>query len=162
MPVCCDLPPKNPIVLYDAGGWFLIPLLFGIGVVGLLLDYFWNYLVFILGLRRLHFSLSTRKKHIYCVMATCLGLIIDWLYYRMAWDSLSVAGAKIQIFANAGEQPVLECLSILAPMVMLMLANYMLSRAFLHMNPRQSVELGAIMGFFTAPWLITGQVVFFG
>jgi len=29
---------KKPAALYDAGGWFLIPLLFGIGVVGLLLD----------------------------------------------------------------------------------------------------------------------------
>ncbi len=111
---------KKPVALYDAGGWFLIPLLFGIGVVGLLLDYFWNYLLFILGLRWLKFSLSTRRKHVYCIIATSLGLTIDWLYYRLAWDSLRVAGTKIQIFASAGEQPVLGCLSILAPMVLIM------------------------------------------
>jgi hypothetical protein len=152
---------QKPIKLYDAGGWFLIPALLGVGVVGLALDYFWNYLVFILGLRRLHFSLTTKKKHIYCIIATCLGLAIDWLYYRLAWGSLSVAGSRIQIFKNAGEQPVLEVLSILVPMVALMLANYILSRVFLHMNPKQAVALGAIMGFFTAPWLITGKIVFF-
>jgi hypothetical protein len=94
-------------------------LLFGIGVVGLLLDYFWNYLLFILGLRWLKFSLSIRRKHVYCILATSLGLTIDWLYYRLAWDSLRVAGTKIQIFASAGEQPVLGCLSILAPMVLI-------------------------------------------
>ena len=37
---------SSSTVLYDAGGWFVFVLFFGVpGAVGLVVDYLWNYLM---------------------------------------------------------------------------------------------------------------------
>jgi len=152
---------KKTLTLYDAGGWYLLPILLGIPVVGVVLDYFWNYLVLFLGLRWLHITVSTKRKLIYCAIATGIGLLIDWLYYEITWGYLYLGNLRVPpMFARWGTEPVLEFSTILLPMAVLMAVNYAASRLYLRVNSKQAVVVGAIMGFFTAPWLIVVYVVF--
>ena len=133
---------------------------FGVLLIGLALDYFWNYLVFSLSLWRLHFSVSTRRKHIYCLIITGLGLFIDWLYYELTWGYLVLGSLRVTpIFSRPGVQPVLEFITILIPMAILGAVNFATSRLYLRMSSRQAIILGIIMGIFTAPWLIVVYVL---
>ncbi len=157
---------KGSTYLYDAGGWFLITVFFGIYVVGVVLDYLWNYLVLSLTLWRFKTSsgnsavslakyLGIRKRHIYCAIATALGLLIDWLYYELVWGTLVLGGMRVSaIFPRPGTAPGLEIATILAPVVALFAANFAMSRLYLHLNPKQAGVVGVAMGIFTAPWLI--------
>jgi len=43
-------------VLYDAGGWFLISIFFGVAFIGVVLDYLWNYLMLSVILRWPHIN----------------------------------------------------------------------------------------------------------
>jgi len=134
---------------------------FGALLVGLALDYFWNYLILFLSLRWLHFSVSTRGKFIYCLIITALGLLIDWLYYELTWGYLVLGGLRVApIFPRPGLQPVLEFTTILIPIAVLGAVNFATARLFLRMSPRQAIVLGIIMGVLTAPWLIVGYMVF--
>jgi hypothetical protein len=146
--------------LYDAGGWFLMSIFFGALFIGLVLDYFWNYLIFSLSLWRLHFGVSTPKKYIYCLIITGLGLFIDWLYYELTWGYLVLGSLKVApIFATPGMHPVLEFATILIPMAILGVVNFAISHRYLHMSSRPAIILGIIMGIFTAPWLIVVYVL---
>ena len=124
-------------------------------------DYFWNFLILFLSLRWLHFSVSTRRKFIYCLIITALGVLIDWLYYELTWGYLVLGSLRVApLFPHPGLQPVLEFITILIPMAILGAINFATSRLYLRMSPRQAVVLGIIMGVFTAPWLIVGYMVF--
>ena len=161
---------KGVTTTYDGGGWFLIYILFGVYLIGLLIDYFWNFLVLYLTLRKLPNNqssislaktISTGRKHIYCVIVTILGLIIDWLYYELIWGVLVVGSLHVSpVFPMPGVNPPLEFATILIPMLVLMAVNYGISRAYLHLKSRQAVVLGVVMGFFTAPWLIVVAVLY--
>ena len=152
---------QKTLTLHDAGGWYLIPALLGIPVAGVVLDYFWNFLVLFLGLRWLHISVSTKSKFIYCLIVTGSGLVIDILYYAIAWGVLELGSLRGHPDSPRwGTETVLEFSTILIPMALIMAINYMVSRLYLHIDSKQAVILGAIMGFFTAPWAIVVYVVF--
>jgi hypothetical protein len=147
--------------LYDAGGWFLVTIVGGVGFLGLALDYFWNYLILFLGLRWLKFSVSHRRKFVYCAIVTALGLLIDWLYYELTWGHLVVGSLRVApIFERAGLQPAPEFATILIPMVIIAAVNFGTARLLLRMSLRQAAILGVTMGVLTAPWLITVFVLF--
>ena len=147
-------------ILYDAGGWFLISAFFGVIFVGVALDYFWNFLVFYLTLRWKRISIPIGKKHIYCVIITALGLLIDWLYYELTWGTLVLGSLTVPAaFSRPGLQPGLELSTILIPVVILGAVNFGVSRLYLQLSSRQSVVLGTMMGIFTAPWLIVAFVL---
>ncbi|MFC1862052.1 hypothetical protein ACFLX6_02035 [Chloroflexota bacterium] len=105
-------------MLYDAGGWFLGFIFFGVALVGVVLDYFWNFLIFWVTLHWKHISIPTKKKHIYCVIITALGLLIDWLYYELTWGTLVLGSLRVPAaFPHPGVQPGLELSIILIPPV---------------------------------------------
>jgi hypothetical protein len=62
--------------------------------------------------------------------------------------------AKTAVWAPAMGQGFQFAL-LLLPMVMLGLINFALSYSYLKLERRQAIVLGAIMGFFTAPWLLS-------
>ena len=146
--------------LYDVGGWFIIAIVFGIGIVGVIIDYFWNYLIFPLSLRRLDLIIPLGKNIIYCLVITALGLFIDWLYYELVWGTLSVGPVRIEAaFPRAGSEPVLEIITIFIPMILIASVNYIVSRLFLKVTNHEGLVISIIMGVFTAPWLIMVFVV---
>jgi hypothetical protein len=54
---------KKSTTLYDVGGWILFPPFFGVvGIAGVVIDYFWNYFIFHLSLRRLDLIFTLGKK----------------------------------------------------------------------------------------------------
>jgi len=151
---------RNSTVLYDAGGWFLIAMLFGISIVGVLIDYFWNFLVLFLTLRWKKISISLKRKFAYCAIITALGLLIDWLYYELTWGTVALGPARVPAyFPRTGVNPILELSTILIPIVVLGAVNFGVSRLFLKTSTKQSLVIGAAMGIFTAPWLIVAFVL---
>jgi hypothetical protein len=152
---------SKPTTLYDAGGWFLVTLFGGVGFLGLAADYFWNYLILFLGLRWLKFSVSHRRKSIYCLIVTAIGLLIDWLYYELTWGYLVLGGLRVApVFERPGLQPALEFSTILIPLVLVAAVNFGTARLLLRTSIKQAAILGITMGIFTAPWLITVFVLF--
>jgi hypothetical protein len=85
---------QRTLTLYDAGGWFLFPIFLGIPFVGVVLDYFWNYLILFLSLRWLHISVSTKRKFIYCAIVTGGGLLIDIVYYAVTWGIFELGSLR--------------------------------------------------------------------
>lgn len=153
--------PQRTLTLRDAGGWYLFPIFLGLPVVGVVLDYFWNFLVLFLSLRWLRISVSMKDKLIYCLMVTGGGLLIDLLYYVITWGVLEMGSLRRHPeFSHLATEPVLEFLTILIPMAAIMALNYAVSRLYLRVDSKQAVILGAIMGFFTAPWAIVIYMVF--
>ncbi len=147
-------------VLYDAGGWFLMSMFFGVAFIGVVLDYLWNYLVLSATLRWRHINIPRTKKSIYCVIITAFGLLIDWLYYEFTWGTLVLGSLRVPaVFPKPGIQPGLELTTILIPMVLIGVVNYYASRLHLHTDVRNSLVVGAIMAVFTAPWLIVAFVL---
>lgn len=162
---------EGTTTIYDVGGWFIMAIYFGFCLAGLVLDYFWNYLVLYLTLRKLPRldknavspvkSISTKRKHIYCVIVTILGLIIDWLYYKLIWGVLVLGSLRIHpVFPMPRVNPPLEFATILMPMLVIMAVNYGISHSYLHITSKQAAVLGAVMGFFTAPWLVVVAVLY--
>lgn len=151
--------PHKTLTLHDVGGWYLLPIFLGIPVVGVVLDYLWNYMVLVLGLRWLHISVSTKRKHIYCAIVTGSGLLIDWLYV-ITWDVLNPGNPRGPLgFTRWETETFWGFLTILVPMAVLVVVNYAVSRLYLRVNSKQAIVLGAIMGLFTAPWLIAVYVL---
>jgi len=139
----------------------LLPILGGAMLVGLAFDYFWNYLILFLGLRWLKFSVSRRWRFVYCLIVTALGLLIDWLYYELTWGYLVLGDLRVApVFERVGLQPALEFSTILIPLVLVAAVNFGTARLLLRMSLKQAAILGATMGVFTAPWLITVFVLF--
>ena len=146
----------DSVTLYDAGGWALIFFVFGLpAIFGSIIDYGWNLLVLHLILRRLSPGIKNPKKLIYALFITIIGFAIDWLYYRITWGEIWSDNLPIEPwFPVKGSHPWLEVATILAPMLALAVANYILSRLYLKLNARQAATFCSIMAFFTAPWFI--------
>ena len=151
---------KKGTILYDAGGWFLISVFFGVALVGVVFDYFWNYLVLSLTLRRQRIDIRRKTRHAYCLVITALGLLIDWLYYEICWGTLVIGSLRVPaVFSHSGQQLALELRTVLLPMVVLGGLHFGFSRYFLKLTTRQAVLFGLVMGVCTAPWLIVGYVL---
>jgi hypothetical protein len=141
------------ITLYDAGGLIIIITLFGIPF-GSLFDYLWNLIVFSIALPRLlggiKIALSKKRRLAYCLFITLLGIVIDWAYFELTWDThFGKTGIWIPAMSQA-----LQFVWLLLPMVMIGLVYFALSYSFLKMERKQAMVMGTIMGFFTAPWLL--------
>ncbi len=150
---------KKTITLYDFGGFIILVILFGIPF-GTIADYFWNLLVFSVALTRLtgnaaikseRVGISWRRKLAYCFFITLLGIIIDWAYLELTWDTDFFG--RSAVWAPAMPQ-VLQLVWLLLPVVMIWVVNAVLSYSYLNLERRPAIILGAIMGFFTAPWLL--------
>lgn len=156
-------PTGKTITLYDGGGWFMVLVFFGVPfIVGSVLDYVWNWLVLHLSLKRISPDVRTAQKLVYSLIITVLGLIIDWLYYQITWGKLWPVNLPVRpLFPVKGSNPPLEVASILMPIAALWLANFILARLYLRLRTRSAAILSAVMGFFTAPWLIVFVVLVF-
>ena len=147
-------------VLYDAGGWFLIAIFSGVAFLGVVFDYFWNYLVLSVALRWQHINISRKRKIIYIAIVTALGLLIDWLYYEFTWGTLVIGDLRVPAaFSRPGTQPGLELATIIVPIVLIGLVNLCASRIHLHLNVKNALMVGGMMAVFTAPWLIVAFVL---
>lgn len=149
------------IVLYDAGGVILAVIFFGIPF-GSIFDYLWNLLVLSLALPRLpgelKIKISKGRRLAFCFFITLLGIVIDWAYFELTWDT---DFGKFAVWAPAMSQA-LQFVWLLLPMVMIFLVNAALSYSYLKLERRQAIIFGAIMGFFTAPWLLPTVPYLFG
>ena len=150
---------KSPM-LYDAGGWFLIAMFFGVAFFGVVLDYFWNYLILSLALRWQQISITEKRKTVYVAIITALGLLIDWLYYEFTWGTLVIGSLRIPAaFERPGIQPGLELSTIMIPMALIGVVNYFASRFHLHLGVKHALVIGVAMAVITAPWLIVAFVL---
>ena len=144
---------KKSIVVYDFGGVIIAVLFFGIPF-GSAFDYLWNLLVLSVALPRLpgdtKIKLAKGTMLAYCFFITVLGIIIDWAYFELTWDT---DFGKSAVWAPAVSQA-LQFVWLLLPMVMIFLCNAALSYAYLKLERSQAIIFGAVMGFFTAPWLL--------
>jgi hypothetical protein len=151
---------RKSTILYDAGGWFLIPMFFGGVFLGVVVDYFWNYLILYLALRWQKISITRKRRFVYIAIITAVGLLIDWLYYELTWGFLIIGSLRVPpVFEMWGTQPGLELSTILIPMALLWTVNYLASRFYLHLDKKQASVVGAVMAVFTAPWLIVAFVL---
>jgi len=90
------------------------------------------------------------KRLAFCFFITVLGIIIDWAYFELTWDTNF---GKTAIWIPAMSQA-LQFVWLLLPMVMICLVNATLSYSYLQLERRQAIIFGIIMGVFTAPWLL--------
>jgi len=152
---------KKSTILYDAGGVIITVLFFGIPF-GTIFDYFWNLLILSVTIPRLpgdtKIEISRGKKLTYCFFITVLGIIIDWAYFELTWDTYF---GKSAVWAPAMSQG-LQFVWLLLPMSMIWLVNTTLSYSYLKMERRQALIFGAVMGIFTAPWLLPTIPYIFG
>jgi hypothetical protein len=147
-------------IMYDAGGWFLIAMFFGVAFFGVVIDYFWNYLILSLALRWQQISITGKRKMVYITIITALGLLIDWLYYEFTWGTLVIGSLRVPAaFQRSGIQPGLELSTILIPMALIGVVNYFASRFHLHLNVKNALVVGVVMAVITAPWLIVAFVL---
>ena len=145
--------PKNSIMLYDAGGLIIFIMLFGVPF-GSIFDYLWNLLVFSVTLPFLpsetKIKLRKSRRFLYILVITVLGVIIDWAYFELTWDTHF---GKTGLWIPAMSQG-LQFAWMLLPIVMLWLVNFALSYAYLKLERKPAVILGGVMALFTAPWLL--------
>jgi len=145
---------KRTITLYDAGGLIIGVVLLGIPF-GVIFDYFWNMVVLsvawprIVG-RSMGVRIGCGRQIVYCLFITALGVVIDWAYFELTWDT---DFGKSAVWAPAMSMP-LQLLLLLLPMTMLAMVNFAISYSFLKLERRPAITLGAVMGIFTAPWLL--------
>ena len=144
---------KKPVMLYDAGGLIIFIMLFGIPF-GSIFDYLWNLLVFSVALPFLpvknKIKPSKGRRFLYILFITLLGIIIDWAYFELTWDTHF---GKTGLWIPAMSQG-LQFVWMLLPIVMLWLVNFALSYAYLKLEWKPAVILGGVMALFTAPWLL--------
>jgi len=144
---------KKSMTIYDAGGLIVLLVLFGVPF-GSVFDYLWNLIVFSIALLFLPAENNSKpskgKRLLYCFFITLLGIIIDWAYLELTWDTdFGKTGIWIPAMTQA-----LQLVWLLLPMVMLWLANFALSYAYLKLEKKQAVIIGVVMAIFTAPWLL--------
>jgi hypothetical protein len=151
---------RKSTILYDAGGWFLTAMFFGVVFLGVVADYFWNYLILFLASRWQQISIPRKRRFVYIAIITAVGLLIDWLYYEFTWGFLVIGSLRVPpVFERWGTNPGLELSTILIPMALLWAVNYLASRFHLHLDAKHALVVGAIMAVFTAPWLIVAYVL---
>ncbi len=142
------------ITLYDAGGFFLILLFFGVPL-GTLFDFIWNLVVISVTLPRLPDAGEIRihfwwHRLFYCLIITALGFVIDWAYFELTWDmNLSKSTEWLPAVPQW-----LQFVWLLLPMALLFLVNAALSYSYFKLDKRQALIFGAVMAFFTAPWIL--------
>lgn len=147
-------------ILYDAGGWFLIAMFFGAAFSGVVIDYFWNYLILYLALRWQKINITRKRRFVYIAIITAVGLLIDWLYYEFTWGTLVIGSLRVPaIFEMWGTKPSLELSTVLIPMALIGVVNYLASRFYLRLDAKHASVVGATMAIFTAPWLIVAFVL---
>jgi hypothetical protein len=152
-----------PTILYDAGFWFLIPMFVGGVFLGVVIDYFWNYLILYLALRWQKISITIKRRFAYTAIITAVGLLIDWLYYAFTWGTLVIGSLRIPaIFERPGINPGLELSTILIPMALIVVVNYLASHFYLHLDKKHAFVVGLVMAIFTAHWLIVAFVLLVG
>ena len=151
---------RKSTIMYDAGGWFLAAMFFGGVFLGVVADYFWNYLILSLALRWQKISITRKRRFVYIAIITAVGFLIDWLYYELTWGFLVIGSLRVPpVFERWGTQPGLELSTILIPMALLWAVNYLASRFHLHLDKKHALVVGATMAVFTAPWLIVAFVL---
>jgi len=149
--------------IYSSGGWPLVGMFFGAAFLGVTADYFWNYLILNLGLRWQQLRITTRTGFTYITMMTAAGFLIDWLYYELAWGGLSIGGLGLPaVFGTYGADPALQLGTIVIPMALIAVVNYLASRRYLHLNTRHALVVGLVMAAFTAPWVLVAFVLLHG
>jgi hypothetical protein len=149
-----------PPVLYDLSGRPLVPIFVGLVFLGIVADYAWDYLILSSALRWQKVSIVRRTKFIYIAMMGTAGLLIDWLYYEVTWGFLANSNAGVQAMSKGlGLDPGLELSTILMPIVLIGVANYLASRFHLHLDSKRAMVVGLAMAVFTAPWLIVAFVL---
>jgi hypothetical protein len=152
-----------PTILYDAGFWFLIPMFVGGVFLGVVIDYFWNYLILYLALRWQKISITIKRRFAYTAIITAVGLLIDWLYYAFTWGTLVIGSLRVPaIFERPGINPGLELSTILIPMALIGVVNYLASHFYLHLDKKHAFVVGLVMAIFTAPLLIVAFVLLVG
>lgn len=145
---------------YDGGDWLFNAIYYGGTVLGVVFNYFWNYLILHLALRRQKISITKRRRFVYTAIITAVGLLIDAVYYDITWGTLVVGSLRIPaIFERPGLNPGLELSTILMPMAVIGAVNYFASRFYLHLDKRQALVVGLAMGVFTAPWVMVAIVL---
>jgi hypothetical protein len=171
-----NLRSSHPITLYDGGGWYFFVGVFGLPIfLGSILDGAWNYLVLHFTISRLKtgidsaldksaFARRTRNKQqfICTIFITIVGFIIDYIYYNIFWGEVIAGAPHIHVqpvFPSNGANKALELTSILAPMVAIALTSFILTLLFFRLKTKQALTLGAVMGLFTAPWLIIAVIL---
>jgi hypothetical protein len=152
---------KKTTAFYDVGGLFIAVIFAGIPL-GVVFDYLWNLLVISIALPRLpgdaKVELSKKRKLAYCLFITLLGVAIDWAYFELTWD-MNLGKSALWIPAMSWA---LQFLCLLIPMAMIALVNTFLSYSYLKLERKQAIILGAMMAFFTAPWLLPTLPYAFG
>jgi len=144
---------NKSITLYDAGGFFLILLFFGVPL-GTLFDFIWNLIVISVVLPRLpgleEIRVGCWRRLLFCLIITALGFVIDWAYFELTWDmNLSKSTEWLPAVPQW-----LQFVWLLLPIFMLFLVNAALSYSYFGLEKRQALIFGAVMAFFTAPWIL--------
>ena len=149
-----------PPILYDLGQWPLVPIFVGAVLLGIVIDYAWDYLILSSALRWQKISIVRRTRFIYIAMMGTAGLLIDWLYYELTWGFVVAANVGVPaISKRPALNPGLELSTILIPLVLIGVANYLASRFHLHLDSKRALVVGLAMAVFTAPWLIVAFVL---
>jgi hypothetical protein len=153
--------PNYPISSpYDTVGRFWTAIYYGGTVLGLVFNYFWNYLILYLALRWQKISITRKRRFAYTAIITAVGLLIDALYYELTWGFLGIGNLRVPpLFERPGINPGLELSTILIPMALIGVVNYFVSRLHLHLGKKQALVVGLAMGVFTAPWVMVAVVL---
>jgi hypothetical protein len=145
---------------YDAGDWLSNAIYYGGTVLGLVFNYFWNYLILYLALRWQKISITRKRRFVYTAIITAVGLLIDAVYYDITWGTLVIGSLRVPpIFERPGLNPGLELSTIVIPMALIGAVNYFASRFYLHLDKRQALVVGLAMAVFTAPWVMVAIVL---
>jgi hypothetical protein len=148
---------KRSTTLYDFGFGPVFYFVFFAGaiVIGIIIDYLWNWLVLTVALWRPLRStdptaeitiprVTIGRRMLYCIPVTVIGIPINAAYYFIVWNWDDTPRFDIP----------LQVLLITVPIGLLWLMNYLLSKYYLKLDNRQAVTVAVIMAFFTAPWLM--------
>ena len=84
-------------------------------------------------------------------------------YYAFTWGTLVIGSLRVPaIFERPGINPGLELSTILIPMALIGVVNYLASHFYLHLDKKHAFVVGLVMAIFTAPWLIVAFVLLVG
>ena len=145
---------------YDAGGRLLTAIYYGGTLLGVVFNYFWNYLILYLALRWQKISITRKRRFVYTAIITAVGLLIDGLYYEFTWGTLIIGRLRVPaIIERPGLNPGLELSTILIPMALIGVVNYFVSRLYLHLDKKHALVVGLAMGVFTAPWVMVAFIL---
>jgi len=146
--------------LHYPTGWLLTAVYYGGTVLGVVLNYLWNYLILYLALRWQRISITGKSRFAYTAIITAVGLLIDALYYDFTWGNLVIGSLRIPaVFERPGINPGLELTTILIPMALIWAVNYFGSRFYLHLDKKQALVVGLAMAVFTAPWVMVAIIL---